>query len=442
MKDVLWDFLSDFFVTIVSALINLNLSEEVLGLKKDKYKTLYYLICPCFIFFSNKPFVNVNFAAYTVWILVIQTVAYYICVKIFCKGRLLQPLLLVILSQAIVIVPQELLMLISNLFFNVTSVTYIQEWSPMWFLGGAGTLSAAYLLIRVTAALFKKTKPTFPKVQVIMLAVYDTFMITMAGYFWPNKKIMYGGNFSARNVSLWFFLAMIFIISAISIYFILHKKLLISKFDLFVSENKLNEQRRYMENIKEQEYQIRRIRHDFKNHVTTGLALMREGKIHDADNYFSEFLDSELTEARHYINTDYEALNAVVNRKIGECTDNNIKVSTAVSASLDNVAEMDLCIVLFNLFDNAIEASGKVSGDRLVKLDIFQKKSYLVVRIQNTVDGNVLADNPELKTTKKDNKNHGVGLNTIKDIVKRYNGIFETEEENNMFQVDVWLQNK
>ena len=103
---------------------------------------------------------------------------------------------------------------------------------------------------------------------------------------------------------------------------------------------------------------------------------------------------------------------------------------------------MDFCIVLFNLFDNAIEASGKVNGDRLIKLDIFQKKSYLVVRIQNTVDGNVLADNPELKTTKKDNKNHGVGLNTIKDIVKRYNGIFETEEENNMFQVDVWLQNK
>lgn len=442
MKDILWDFLSDFFVTIVFALPILNLSEEVLGLKKDKYKILYYLICPCFIFFSNKPFVNVRISAYEVWVYVIQTAAYFICVKIFCKGRILQPLLLVILAQAIVIFPQELLMLISSLFFNITSVTYIQEWSPMWFLGGAGTLSAAYILIRIAVALFKKSKPTFPKVQVIMLVVYDTFMITMAGYFWPNKKIMHEESLSSRNVSIWFFLAIAFIISAVCTYFILHKKLLISKFDLLVSENKLNEQRRQMESIKEQEYQIRRIRHDFKNHVTTGLALMREGKIQDADNYFSEFLDSELTETRHYINTDYEAINAVINRKIGECTENNIKVSTAVSASLDNVAEMDFCIVLFNLFDNAIEASGKVSGDRLVKLDIFQKKSYLVVRIQNTVDGNVLADNPELKTTKKDNKNHGVGLNTIKDIVKRYNGIFETEEENNMFQVDVWLQNK
>lgn len=442
MKDALWVFLTDFFVTIVSALINLNLSEEVLGLKKQKYKILYYLICPAVIYFSNKPFINVAIAGYNVWIHVIQTTTYYLCVKIFCKGKLLQPLLLVILSQAIVIVPQELLILISSLFFNITSVTYIQEWSPMWFLGGAISLSAAYILIRVTAALLKKTKPTFPKVQMIMLTAYDTFMITMAGFFWPNIEIIPEESFSARNVSLWSFLAMIFIISTISIYFIFHKKLLISKFDLLVSENKLNEQRRQMENIKEQEYQIRRIRHDFKNHVTTGLALMREGKIQDADNYFSEFLDSELTEARHYINTGYEALNAVVNRKIGECTDNNIKVSTAVSASLDNVAEMDLCIVLFNLFDNAIEASGKVNGDRLIKLDIFQKKSYLVVRIQNTVDGNVLADNPELKTTKKDNKNHGVGLNTIKDIVKRYNGIFETEEENNMFEVDVWLQNK
>ena len=44
--------------------------------------------------------------------------------------------------------------------------------------------------------------------------------------------------------------------------------------------------------------------------------------------------------------------------------------------------------------------------------------------------------------TKKDDKNHGIGLNTVKDIVKRYNGIFKTEEENSMFTVDVWLDNR
>lgn len=442
MKDVLWDFLSDFLPTIVTSLMIVNFCEEILGLKNEKNKILYYLISPVFVFFSNKPFVNVRFAAEAIEIYFIHFIAYYICVKIFLKGGVLKPLLLVILGQMIVNLPMTAFNLCANLFFNISEVTFKQEWLSMWFFAGAAVLTVGYFLLRIAIALFKKAKPSFPRTQILMFSAYDVFMVVMGAIFMDGKEVITEDAFSTRNTTIWATVATIVIITAIAVYFILNKKLLNSKFDLLVSENKLNEQRRYMENIKEQEYQIRRIRHDFKNHVTTGLALMREGKIQDADNYFSEFLDSELTEARHYINTDYEALNAVVNRKIGECTDNNIKVSTAVSASLDNVAEMDLCIVLFNLFDNAIEASGKVNGDRLIKLDIFQKKSYLVVRIQNTVDGNVLADNPELKTTKKDNKNHGVGLNTIKDIVKRYNGIFETEEENNMFQVDVWLQNK
>lgn len=442
MKSILWELISDFLVTIVQSLMVVNFNEEILGLKNEKNKILYYLISPAFIFFSNKPFVNVNFSAEEFEIYFIQIIAYYICAKIFLKGGLLKPLLIVILGYAISSLPMAIFTIVVNLFFNISDVTFQQDWSSAWFFGGVIVLTVGYILLRVTIAIFKKTKPSFPRTQVIMLSAYDIFMVVLGTTFYGKTDVIPEDAYSTRNTVIWSGVASVVVIAAIGVYFILHKKLTVSKFELWVSENKLNEQRRQMENIKEQEQQIRKIRHDFKNHITTGVALMRDGKFQEAEDYFSEYLDSEITEAKQYVNTDYEALNAIVNKKIGVCFENNIKVSTAISAQLGSIAEMDLCIVLFNLFDNAIEACEKIESDKYIKLDIFQNKSYLIVSMQNSVGEGVLVNNPKLKTTKKDDKNHGIGLNTIKDIVKRYNGIFKTDEENSIFTVDVWLQNK
>lgn len=442
VTDFLWIFISDFLVTVVWAVIVLSFCEEILGLKNEKNKILFYLISSVFVYSFPKLFLNVNFAADSLVNELINIAAFYISAKIFLKGGLLKTLLLSILGMNIVNLPMHAIPLGLNLLFNISDRTYQQKWSSAWFFGGVVTLTTGYIVVRIAIALFKKTKPSFPRIQIIMLGVYDAFMLVLGIILLGHASIIPEDSYSTRISNIWSFLAVVSVIIAIFVYFILNKKLTVSKFDLWVSENKLNEQRRQMEDVKVQEQQIRKIRHDFKNHITTGLALLNENKLDEAKAYLSEYLDSELTVSKQYINTDYEALNAIVNKKIGICFENDIKVSATISTELGSIAEMDLCIVLFNLFDNAIEACEKIKNDRSVKLDIRQNKSYLVVMISNPIIESVLENNPKLNTTKKDDKNHGVGLNTVKDIVKRYNGILKTEEENNMFTVNVWLQNK
>ena len=442
MRDVLWELISNFLITIAQAFIYLNLFEEVLGLKNQKYKTFYYLISAAAVYFCNKPFINIDFAGYSVWIYIIQIITLYICIKIFLKGRLLESLLLIILSFVLDMLPQIIFLMFTTLVLNINIETYTQPWSSTWLFMAAVMVTLPYIFSRIAIAVFKKKRPSFPINQVLMLTAYDIFMIVLGAAFLSNKKSVNESDLDAKVLAIWFTIAIISVGVVACVYFILSKKLSNSKFNLWVSENKFNEQRRQMKDIKEQEQQIRKIRHDFKNHITTGLALMREGKIQEADDYFSEYLDSEIIESKQYINTDYDALNAIVNKKIGVCFEKDIKVSTAISAELGSIAEMDLCIVLFNLFDNAIEACEKIESDKFIKLDIFQNKSYLVVSIQNSAEEGILVNNPKLETTKKDDKNHGIGLNTVKDIVKRYNGIFKTEEENSMFTVDVWLDNR
>ena len=67
-------------------------------------------------------------------------------------------------------------------------------------------------------------------------------------------------------------------------------------------------------------------------------------------------------------------------------------------------------------------------------------KSYLHIVMKNTIEGSVLKENPHLNTTKKDNvEQHGYGLKSVRDIVKKYNGSMQINEQEGYFVVDVIL---
>ena len=89
--------------------------------------------------------------------------------------------------------------------------------------------------------------------------------------------------------------------------------------------------------------------------------------------------------------------------------------------------------------DNAIEALS-TEQRKEVKIDILQKGEYAILNIQNYCSRSVLKTNPNLVTTKKDVKNHGYGLNSVKRIVKKYGGAITFYEENDYFYVNIMLE--
>lgn len=204
-------------------------------------------------------------------------------------------------------------------------------------------------------------------------------------------------------------------------------------------ELRLKEQEKSLVEMKRSYEEIRKIRHDMKNYVECAATLLHSGKNDEAKNYLSSLLENKINVGNQIIYTDNDALNAVISSKMRLCHKNNIKFNYEITGSVKKIPELDISILMANLLDNAIEASMKLKEDRVVFLKIFNQGNYVVIQINNHIDQSVLDKNPGLMTTKKDKFQHGIGSISIKDIVKKHNGIMSTYEKDCFFCVDIWL---
>jgi sensor histidine kinase regulating citrate/malate metabolism len=97
-----------------------------------------------------------------------------------------------------------------------------------------------------------------------------------------------------------------------------------------------------------------------------------------------------------------------------------------------------LCSLLFNLWDNALEASAKVAQPD-IRFSMREDGGYLKISIRNRVEGSVLQQNPNLRTTKQDARSHGIGMSMIRSVVSQYNGHMKLTEEEGYFVVTMML---
>ena len=107
-----------------------------------------------------------------------------------------------------------------------------------------------------------------------------------------------------------------------------------------------------------------------------------------------------------------------------------------------NVDTADLCIILGNLLDNAIEAAEKCEKEKRIRLKILYGNRNIRIEIANTFDGEIhRMENGMYMTSKKDAKRHGIGLQSVQKCIDKYKGKLETDRsaEGDYFIVRVLL---
>ena len=185
--------------------------------------------------------------------------------------------------------------------------------------------------------------------------------------------------------------------------------------------------------------QMRSVRHDIENQLLSIYNFIDLGKIDEAKSYIHHLTDDCLPIRETLITTDNDAFNAIINAKMAVCYDKKIFMHVNVmQGSLSNFDPIDISVLFGNLVDNAIEAAEKTKRRR-ISIDVYTTGDYLSVSISNSIEKSVLTDNKKLETSKKNKDLHGIGLKSVRTLVKKYNGMINFEEKEQEFICNILI---
>ena len=103
---------------------------------------------------------------------------------------------------------------------------------------------------------------------------------------------------------------------------------------------------------------------------------------------------------------------------------------------------IDISSIFSNLVDNAIEACNKIDDDTIEKYIIIKGiliKGYYVVRCENSKSNTLIIRNNKIITSKKDKFLHGIGIDSIKSSIKKYNGELKIKDSDNKFVATIHI---
>ena len=183
--------------------------------------------------------------------------------------------------------------------------------------------------------------------------------------------------------------------------------------------------------------EIRKFRHDIKNHYAVMEELLRDKDYEKLQAYFDQL--SVRKNIFTTIRTGNRAVDAILNTKAVEATSRGVTLEAkcAVPPELP-IKDTQLCSLLFNLLDNAIDAAAASSGKE-VDLSLLRKDNLLLLRVRNSVDAATAARPLSLHTTKPNAAAHGYGMQIIRQIVAEYNGTSQFALEDGYFVAEIML---
>ena len=180
-------------------------------------------------------------------------------------------------------------------------------------------------------------------------------------------------------------------------------------------------------------------RHDYRNHIQTMKVLAEKGNLEAIKEYLNK-LDEDLATVDTVVKTGNAMADAILNSKISLAKSKGItvKVDAHVPVKL-KMSELDLCVILGNLFDNAIEASLPLpENERLIRVYMVMKNTQLYISFTNfTASKKQIKEANLFKTIKGDG--HGFGLVRIDSIIEKLDGYLSRNSEDGAFTTEILI---
>ena len=180
-------------------------------------------------------------------------------------------------------------------------------------------------------------------------------------------------------------------------------------------------------------------RHDYRGHIQAMKALLSAGDLDGLRGYLDK-LDTDLNTVDTVIKTGNPMADAILNSKISLAQSRGITVKADAHVPVGlRMSEIDLCCILGNLFDNAIEASMALpEEERLIRVYMEIKGTQLYISFTNFTAGKKLRKTGKVyKSTK--GEGHGFGLVRIDKIIEQLDGYLSRNSEDGAFTTEILI---
>ena len=185
---------------------------------------------------------------------------------------------------------------------------------------------------------------------------------------------------------------------------------------------------------------VREWRHDIKGMVSTVSSLADNGEYESMKNYLHE-LSGAADETKLLVSTGNPAVDAAVSAKLMLADKTGITVDHTISVPEGmDTDSMDICSVIMNLMDNAIEAVSVLPPEvRRIELEMIDKGGMLAVNVKNPCRGDYNYDGSRLVSSKPDSSVHGIGLKRVEKIVAKHQGFIKVSPKEHSFEVNILI---
>lgn len=180
--------------------------------------------------------------------------------------------------------------------------------------------------------------------------------------------------------------------------------------------------------------------HDFKNHLNVIYEYCKEEKWNRVTEYV-EGIRTPMASLDRRVWSGNEVMDLILNYKKAEAANADIQCDIETEKmNLRHISDQDLCTVLSNIMDNAIEACRKMTmGKPWIKVIIRSKGNILVVKINNSIAAKPIEKNGKLVTSKEKKGLHGLGLASVSAVVEKYEGVMKYRYDDKEFEVSITM---
>lgn len=272
--------------------------------------------------------------------------------------------------------------------------------------------------------------------EVYKYLIYLSLMGFLGVFFLVEQTL---NSFGTHIAVYWLILLVILILLVCICYYYLENKKEKNRAEIIKMRNKFIE-KNYKHTLETYEANFK-LFHDLRNHLNTLYFLLKEQQYDDAEAYI-ESLEIPLKNLKALTWTGNRVIDSILNSKKEEAEKHNILFeANAEYPNNINIDLNDICAILGNLLDNAIEAClyAEFNQKTWINVTIRNINHIIIIKIENSLFVNPILINKRYATLKKDKFLHGWGLKSVEAIAQKYDGTAEFIKLSDSFKATVVL---